>query len=188
MEDRLLSCCVTEKSNFVFLLYLCILFTLDFGTRPLKNRPVKELTIILFIYNIIINLKGPIILLTVILAQNENTQTYISWALTSGELVCKPDKLIATRWRKLPEFERGITLDTRRMGHSIYEILRIFDIFRLTVSRMYRENLMEGITARPQVVNDRNQRHPARIIYNNGQAIMVEIMSTFNAGNQFSVL
>lgn len=128
-------------------------------------------------------------LMTAIQAQNENTQNYIRRPLTPGELVWKPDKPIVRRWRKLPEFERGITLDTRRMVYSISEFLRIFDISRSTVSRMYWEHLIESITARPRVVNPNpNQSHLAGIIYNNGQVIMVEIKPTFNSGNQVSVL
>jgi hypothetical protein len=47
---------------------------------------------------------------------------------------------------ELSEFEWGIIVGARRMGHSISEVVWPFSIHESTVSHVYREYLMEGIT------------------------------------------
>lgn len=67
------------------------------------------------------------------------------------------------------------------MGNSNAQIVEVFHIYRSTVSRVYREYLMEGIAFIGGVLNDRDQRRLARIICGNKQATLFIITSTFNA-------
>jgi hypothetical protein len=67
--------------------------------------------------------------------------------------------------------------------------LRSFNIPRSTVSRVYWEYLVEGISThrgqrsgRQRVLNGSHQRCPARTVRGNGQATLADITPTFDAG------
>ncbi|KFM68241.1 hypothetical protein X975_12794, partial [Stegodyphus mimosarum] len=67
--------------------------------------------------------------------------------------------------RELTNFESGMVVGSIRMGHSISDIVREFNIARSLVSRVCREYLISGITShhgqrsgRPPALNDRDQR------------------------------
>lgn len=101
---------------------------------------------------------------------DHNTQIYINSASTSGE------------------FERVIILGFKRMRHSISEPVGTFDIPGFTVSRVERDDLMDGISGyawdssgRPRILRYREQKNLSRIIYTDGGAIMAQITSDFNA-------
>jgi hypothetical protein len=75
------------------------------------------------------------------------------------------------RRRELLEFVQDMTVGVRQMGHSVSKVVLIFNIPRSTVSHVYLEYLMEGIsTHRERVLDDRDQRHRARIVRGNRQA------------------
>jgi hypothetical protein len=87
------------------------------------------------------------------------------------------------------EFERGMIVDARQLGHSISEDVQQFNISQSTVSCVYWEYLMEDITThrgqhsgRPQVLIYSDQWHLARIVRGNRQVTLAEITSAFNAG------
>lgn len=57
-------------------------------------------------------------------------QNYIFYALTSGVSVYTPAVLLWIRRRELSEFEQGVIVGGRRMGHSTLETVRAFDTSR----------------------------------------------------------
>jgi hypothetical protein len=70
----------------------------------------------------------------------------------------------------------------RRMGHSISEFVPSINIPLSTVSHVFREYLVEGISThrgqhsgQPRVLNDRDQRRPARIDRGNRQATLASM-------------
>lgn len=101
--------------------------------------------------------------------------------------------IMATR-RELTDFERGMLIGARRMGHSISEIVTEFNIPRSTVSRVCREYLNSGITShhgqrsgRPQALNDRDQRRLSRLVIVNRQATLREITAEMDVGRPTGV-
>ncbi|KAG9473686.1 hypothetical protein GDO78_004144 [Eleutherodactylus coqui] len=92
------------------------------------------------------------------------------------------------RRRELSEFERGMIVGARRMGCPISEVVRELNIPRSTVSRVYREYLIQGVTShsgqrsgRPRLLNDDDRQRLAGIACANSQATLSEITCIFNA-------
>ncbi|GFY32467.1 uncharacterized protein TNCV_3559751 [Trichonephila clavipes] len=57
-------------------------------------------------------------------------------------------------YQDLREFERGVIISAREMGHSISEVANIFGFSRTTISRVYRGYRESGKTS--------NLRHRCR--------------------------
>ncbi|GIY56940.1 hypothetical protein CDAR_86611 [Caerostris darwini] len=94
-----------------------------------------------------------------------------------------------TARRELTDFERGMLVGARRMGHAISEIVREFNIPRSTVSRVCREYEISGITShhgqrsgRPPAFNDRDRRRLQRVVNSNTQATVRQITAEINVG------
>lgn len=91
--------------------------------------------------------------------------------------------------RELTDFERGMLVGARRMGHSIADIVSEFNIPRSTVSRVCREYGISGITShhgqrsgRPPALNDRDRRRLCRIVNVNRHATLRQITAGINVG------
>ncbi|GBM78959.1 hypothetical protein AVEN_47695-1 [Araneus ventricosus] len=74
-------------------------------------------------------------------------------------------------YQDLSEFERGVIVGAREMGHSISEIAMKFGFSRTTTSRVYREYRESGKTSnlrhlcsRKKIMQERDQRQLMRII------------------------
>ncbi|GFW20199.1 uncharacterized protein TNCV_1855231 [Trichonephila clavipes] len=50
-------------------------------------------------------------------------------------------------YQDLSEFERGVIVGAREMGHSIFEVAMKFGFSRATISRVYREYRESGKTS-----------------------------------------
>ncbi|GBM56534.1 hypothetical protein AVEN_140602-1 [Araneus ventricosus] len=50
-------------------------------------------------------------------------------------------------YQDLSDFERGVIIGAREMGHSISEVAMKFGFSRTTISRMYREYRVSGKTS-----------------------------------------
>ena len=94
-----------------------------------------------------------------------------------------------TARRELTDFERGMLVGARRMGHAISDIVREFNIPRSTVSRVCREYRISGITShhgqrsgRPRALNDRDRRRLRRVVNANRQATLRQITAEINVG------
>ena len=97
--------------------------------------------------------------------------------------------MIMTARRELTDFERGMLVGARRMGHAISDIVREFNIHRSSVSRVCREYRISGITShhgqrsgRPRALNDRDRRGLRRVINANRQATLRQITAEINVG------
>lgn len=113
-------------------------------------------------------------------------------------------KLLVRQWEQrawlhmaqcceLSEFKWGMIVGIQYMEYSISKTVRTFDIHWSTVSHMYQEYLIEGITihhrhcnGQPSVL-DHDQRHLARIFCGNRQAKLVKITCKFNAGGNWYI-
>ncbi|GFY07235.1 transposable element Tcb1 transposase [Trichonephila clavipes] len=62
-------------------------------------------------------------------------------------------KVITFRW-ELTDFERVMLVVTRRMRHSLLEIVRKINILRYAMSRVYREYIISGIISHQGAVAD----------------------------------
>ena len=99
-----------------------------------------------------------------------------------------------TARRELTDFERGMLVGARRMGHAISEIVREFNIPRSTVSRVCREYEISGITShhgqrsgRPPALKDRDRRRLQRVVNSNRQATLRQITAEINVGRTMDV-
>ena len=97
--------------------------------------------------------------------------------------------MIMTAQQELTDFERGMLVGARRMGHAISDIVREFNIPRSTVSRVCREYLISGITShhghcsgRLPALNDRDQRRLRRFVNANRQTTLHQITTEINVG------
>ncbi|GBM52100.1 hypothetical protein AVEN_131116-1 [Araneus ventricosus] len=97
-------------------------------------------------------------------------------------------------YQDLSEFERGVIVGAREMGHSICEVAMKFGFSRTTISRVYREYRESGKTSnlrhscgRRKIVQERNQRRLTRIIKRDRRATLPQMAADFNAGPSTSV-
>ncbi|XP_071041843.1 uncharacterized protein [Parasteatoda tepidariorum] len=94
----------------------------------------------------------------------------------------------------LSEFERGVIVGAREMGHSISEIAMKFGFSRMTISRIYREyrkssktSNLRHICGQKKIMQERDQRRLTRIIKRDRRATLPQIAADFNAGPSTSV-
>ncbi|GBN56128.1 hypothetical protein AVEN_158702-1 [Araneus ventricosus] len=97
-------------------------------------------------------------------------------------------------YQDLSEFERGVIVGAREMGHSISEVAMKFGFSRTTILRVYREYRESGKTSnlrhrccRKNIMQERDQRRLTRIIKRNRCGILPQIAADFNAGPSTSV-
>ena len=97
-------------------------------------------------------------------------------------------------YRDLSEFERGVIVGAREMGHSISEVAMKFGFSRMTISQVYREyqesskklNLRYRC-GRKKIMQEWDQRQLTRIIKRDRRATLPQIAADFNAGPSTSV-
>ncbi|GBM19148.1 hypothetical protein AVEN_79870-1 [Araneus ventricosus] len=99
-----------------------------------------------------------------------------------------------TGYQDLSEFERGVIVGAREMGHSIPEVAMKFVFSRTIISRVYREYRESGKTSnlrhrwcRKKIMQERDQRRLTRIIKLDRHATLTQIAAGFNAGPSTSV-
>ncbi|GBL81048.1 hypothetical protein AVEN_147189-1 [Araneus ventricosus] len=99
-----------------------------------------------------------------------------------------------TGYQDLSEFERGVIVGAREMGHSISEVAMKFGFSRTTTSRVYREYRESGktsnlrhICSRKKIMQEREQRRLTRIIRRDRCATLPKIAADFNTGPSTSV-
>ncbi|GBO14169.1 hypothetical protein AVEN_132745-1 [Araneus ventricosus] len=97
-------------------------------------------------------------------------------------------------YQYLSEFERGVMVGAREMGHSISEVAKKFGFSHTTISRVYREYRESGKTSnlrhrcgRKKNMQERDQRRLTRIIKRDRRATFPQIAADFNAGSSTSV-
>ena len=98
------------------------------------------------------------------------------------------------RYHDLSEFERGVIVGAREMGHSISEVAMRWGYSRTTISRMYREYRESGKTStlrhrcdRKKILQERDQRRLKRIVQRHRSATLPQIAADFNAGPSTSI-
>ncbi|GFT88001.1 HTH_Tnp_Tc3_2 domain-containing protein [Trichonephila clavipes] len=91
-------------------------------------------------------------------------------------------------YQDLSEFERGVIVSARGMGHSIFRIAMRFGFSRTTISRVYREYRESGKTSnlrhrcgRKKIMQKRDHRRLARIINRDRRATLPQIAADFKA-------
>ncbi|GFX10570.1 HTH_Tnp_Tc3_2 domain-containing protein [Trichonephila clavipes] len=65
----------------------------------------------------------------------------------SGTVVIYVNAATMAGYKDLSEFERGIIVGAREMGHSISEVAMKFGFLRTNISRVYREYRESGKTS-----------------------------------------
>ncbi|GFX43163.1 HTH_Tnp_Tc3_2 domain-containing protein [Trichonephila clavipes] len=97
-------------------------------------------------------------------------------------------------YQDLSEFERGVTVGAREMGHAISEVAMKFGFSRAIISRVYREYRESGKTSklrhrcdREKIIQKRDQRRPTRIVMPDRRATHPQIAADFNFGPSTSV-
>ncbi|GBM61787.1 hypothetical protein AVEN_235704-1 [Araneus ventricosus] len=97
-------------------------------------------------------------------------------------------------YQDLSEFERGVIVGAREMGHSISEVAMKFGFSRATISQVFREYRESGKTSnlrhrcgRKKITQERDQRLLTRIIKRDRRETLPQIAADFNAGPSTSV-
>ncbi|GBM89677.1 hypothetical protein AVEN_122824-1 [Araneus ventricosus] len=97
-------------------------------------------------------------------------------------------------YQDFSEFERGVIVGAREMGHSISEVAMKFGFSSTTISRVYHEYRESGKTSNlrhrcgwKQIMQVRDQRRLTRIIKRDRGATLPQIATDFNAGPSTSV-
>lgn len=97
-------------------------------------------------------------------------------------------------YHDLSDFERGVIVGAREMGHSISEVAMKFGFPRTTISRVYREYQVSGKTSnlrmrcgRKKTLTERDHRRLKRIVTRARRATLPQIAEDFNAGASTSV-
>ncbi|GFX40496.1 HTH_Tnp_Tc3_2 domain-containing protein [Trichonephila clavipes] len=97
-------------------------------------------------------------------------------------------------YQDLSEFERGVIVGTREMGHIISEVVMKFGFSRTTISRVYREyresskiSNLRHQCGRKKIMQERDQRRLTRIIKRDRCAALPQIAADFNAGPSTNV-
>ncbi|GBM51156.1 hypothetical protein AVEN_2506-1 [Araneus ventricosus] len=94
-------------------------------------------------------------------------------------------------YQDLSEFERGVIVGAREMGHSITEVAMKFGFSRTTISRVYREYRESGKTSnlrhrcgRRKIMHEWDQRRLTRIIKRDKRATLPQIAVISLLGHQ----
>ncbi|GFV38060.1 HTH_Tnp_Tc3_2 domain-containing protein [Trichonephila clavipes] len=92
-------------------------------------------------------------------------------------------------FQDLSEFECGVIVGAREVGHGISEIAVKFGFSRTTISRMYREYRESGKTSnlrhrfdRKKIIQKRDHRRLTRIIKRGTRTTLLQIAADFNTG------
>ncbi|GFX29982.1 uncharacterized protein TNCV_2616941 [Trichonephila clavipes] len=88
-------------------------------------------------------------------------------------------------YQDLSDFEHGVIVDAREMGHSIAEVVMEFGFSRTTISRVYPEYRESGKTSnlqhhccRKRIMKERYQRRVMRIIKHDRRATLPDDTSS----------
>ncbi|GBM80066.1 hypothetical protein AVEN_227806-1 [Araneus ventricosus] len=91
-------------------------------------------------------------------------------------------------YQDLGEFERGVKVGARELGHSISEVAMKFGFSRTTISRVYREYRESGKTSKlrhscgqKKIMQERDQWRLTKIIKRDRRATLPQIAADFNA-------
>ena len=97
-------------------------------------------------------------------------------------------------YHDLSDFERGVIVGAREMGHSISEVAMKFGFSRTTISRVYSEYRKYGKTSnyghrcgREKTLKERDQRRLSRILKQDRRATLPQIAADLNCGASTSV-
>jgi transposase len=97
-------------------------------------------------------------------------------------------------YHDLSDFERGLVVGAREMGHSISEVEMKFGFSRTTIARVYRDYKESGKTSnlrqmcgRKKTLKERDHRRLSRIVSRDRRATLPQIASDFNVGASTSV-
>ncbi|GBN74546.1 hypothetical protein AVEN_271776-1 [Araneus ventricosus] len=97
-------------------------------------------------------------------------------------------------YQDLSEFERGVIIGEREMGHSISEVSMKFGFSRMTISQVYREyreyvktSNLRHRCGQKKILQERDLRRLTRIIKRDRRATLPQIAGNFNAGSSTSV-
>ncbi|GBN94237.1 hypothetical protein AVEN_226812-1 [Araneus ventricosus] len=93
-----------------------------------------------------------------------------------------------TGYQDLSDFERGVIVRKREMGHSISEVAMEFVFLCTAISRVYHEYQVSGRTSnlqlwccRKKTLKERDHRRLARILKRRRRATLPQIATDFNA-------
>ncbi|GBL77639.1 hypothetical protein AVEN_152878-1 [Araneus ventricosus] len=99
-----------------------------------------------------------------------------------------------TGYQDLSEFERGVIVGAREMGHSISEVGVKFGFSCTAISRVYREYRESGKTSnlrhlcgRKKIMQEQDQRRLTRINKRDRRATLPQIAADLNARPSTSV-
>ncbi|GFW12317.1 HTH_Tnp_Tc3_2 domain-containing protein [Trichonephila clavipes] len=97
-------------------------------------------------------------------------------------------------YQDLSEFEHGVIVSAREMGHRIFEVAMKFGFLFTTISRVYLKYRESGKTSnvrhrcgRKKIMQEQNQRRLTRIIKRDRRATLPQIAADFNVGPSPSV-
>ncbi|GBN40735.1 hypothetical protein AVEN_6553-1 [Araneus ventricosus] len=97
-------------------------------------------------------------------------------------------------YQDLDNFERGVIVGARQMGHSISEVAMKFGFSRTTFSRVYREYRVSGKTSnfrhlccRKKTLKELDHLRQTRIHKRDRRATLPHIAADFNDGASTSV-
>ncbi|GBN64993.1 hypothetical protein AVEN_175641-1 [Araneus ventricosus] len=89
-------------------------------------------------------------------------------------------------YQDLSDFERGVIVGAREMGHSISEVAMKFGFARTTISRVYREYRVSGKTSnfrhrfrRRKTLKELDNCRQTRILKRDRRAILPQIAADF---------
>ncbi|GFV70200.1 HTH_Tnp_Tc3_2 domain-containing protein [Trichonephila clavipes] len=92
-------------------------------------------------------------------------------------------------YQDLSQFECGVIVGIREMGHSIFEVAMKFGFSSKVISRVYREYRASGKTSnlrhrcgRKKIMQGRDQRRLTKIIKRDRRVTLTQIAADFNAG------
>ncbi|GBM74702.1 hypothetical protein AVEN_274839-1 [Araneus ventricosus] len=99
-----------------------------------------------------------------------------------------------TGYQDLSEFERGVIVGKREMGHSISAVAMKFVCLRTTISRVCHEYQVSGKTSNRQLwccrkkpLKERDHRRLTRILKRHRRGTLPQIATDFNARASTSV-
>ncbi|GBL95872.1 hypothetical protein AVEN_227119-1 [Araneus ventricosus] len=112
----------------------------------------------------------------------------------SGTVVRSATAATIAGYQDLNEFELGVIVGAREMGHSTSEVAMKFGFSRTTISRVYLEYRESCKTSnlrhrwgRRKIMQERDQRRLTRIIKRDRRATLPQIAADFNSGPSTSV-
>lgn len=119
-----------------------------------------------------------------------NSTIFIRFKVLSRESGWRsPNRIMASR-PELSEFEWGMVVEAKRIGHSISEVVLTFNIPRPIMSSVYKNTSWMALPPTsgqrhgcPRVLHDCDQQRLTNFIHANRQTTLDQITFRFNAGS-----